>query len=41
MTIYELGWPTDPFKRLTKYEMNVLLKKIKDSIKQSVGEALL
>lgn len=41
MTIYELGWPTDPFKRLTKYEMSVLLKKIKEATINGVGEALL
>lgn len=41
MTIYDLGWPTDPFKRLTVKEMDVLLNKIKEVAIDSVGEALL
>lgn len=41
MTIYDLGWPTDPFKRLTVKEMAVLLKRIKEATIKGVGEALL
>ena len=39
-TIYELGWPVDPFKKLTQDEMAKLLKEIEQKKVDEVGEAL-
>ena len=39
-TIYELGWPVDPFKQLSTDEMAELLEEIKHKQLEEVGEAL-
>lgn len=39
-TIYELGWPVDPFKQLSADEMAELLKSIELQKREEVGEAL-